>query len=290
LKPNESNTVSVIDGQTESERQIAIGKGLSGPTDLVSLDYKVYVANTGNDTVSVINTANDKPEPNAIRVGIAPTSFALDGDTIYVLNSNSVSVINYISDSIMVGVTLNIHPYNSGTLTCYKVRIPTNPNLITISIPTNIFLFIDSGTNCAAQPKNNFGFDGWVENLTPNRNSTIPVGDSSGNLILDRYGTFTANFKPLPPAIPPEYLAPLYGIIVSSVIGWSIPSIIGWIRGKVQRRNLKECLTQIGKLDKNTLEEKITRLYVDGKINDSHHQLLINKITEHYESRGSPIK
>lgn len=85
-------------------------------------------------------------------------------------------------------------------------------------------------------------------------------------------------------------MAPLYGIIVSSVIGWSIPSIIGWIRGKVQRRNLKECLTQIGKLDKNTLEEKITRLYVDGKINDSHHQLLINKITEHYESRGSPIK
>lgn len=135
-----SNTVSVINSSQNPKGRHDIVVG-NGPSDIAYNDMyrKIYVANSKDNTVSVINASNDKPEPNAIRVGNYPTSIALDGDTIYVLNSNSVPVINYISDSVMVGVTLNIHPYNSGTLTCYKVRIPTNPNLITISIPTNIF-------------------------------------------------------------------------------------------------------------------------------------------------------
>jgi hypothetical protein len=58
-----------------------------------------------------------------------------------------------------------------------------------------------------------------VENL--NRITSIPLSDASATLTVNRYGTFTANFKPLPPTIPPEFLVLLVGIILSSLFGWS---------------------------------------------------------------------
>lgn len=103
-----------------------------------------------------------------------------------------------------------------------------------------------------------------------------------------------SNFKPLPPSIPPEYLFLVVSVIVSSLIGWSIPSIISWIRAKRQRKYLKECINQIGKLDKNAIEEMITGYYVEGKISQDHRQLLKDKISEYYGNTngpyGSPIK
>jgi hypothetical protein len=40
--------------------------------------------------------------------------------------------------------------------------------------------------------------------------------DTSATFDVNRFGSFTANFKAIPP---PEYLIPLYGIIVSTVVG-----------------------------------------------------------------------
>ena len=69
---------------------------------------------------------------------------------------------------------------------------------------------------------------------------------------------------------------------------------MGWLKARTQRKYLKECLTQIGKLDKKTDEEKITTLYIERKITDSDRQLLNDKIAEYYNntngSDGSPIK
>src|SRR5215831_7905681 len=140
------------------------------------------------------------------------------------------------------------------------------------SIP--LTLKYEPGTIVAGQSNNSFEFEGWVENQPSNPNSTISAGDTSGNLIVNRYGTFTANYKPLPPAIPPGYLAPLYAIIVSQIVGWSIPNVIGWARARTQRGNLKECLGQIGKLDKRAIEDKIIKYYADGKLSESHRELL----------------
>jgi hypothetical protein len=92
----------------------------------------------------------------------------------------------------------------------------------------------------------------------------------------------------VPPPIPPEYWIPLYGVIISSIVGWSIPNIIGWINTKKQRKNLKECDDLIGKSKKNEIEEKITRYFIDGKIKEDQRQLLKDKISEYYESvKGS---
>jgi hypothetical protein len=201
---------------------------------------------------------------------------------IYVVNerSNSVSVINgftgwvgpgWHTPKLAAGATLNIHPGNSGTIMCDKKEYPTN-----------IYLYVDAGTNCTVQPNKDFEFSGWVENL--NRNSTIPAGDPSGNLTVNRYGTFTANFVPIPPAIPPAFLFLLVGIILSSLIGWSIPSIAGWYKARKQLEHLEACINQIGKLDKNAIENKIKGYYVHGKISEDHRQFLKDKISEYYEN------
>jgi hypothetical protein len=75
-----------------------------------------------------------------------------------------------------------------------------------------------------------------------------------------------------------------------SVIGWSIPSIAGWVKARRQLEHLKECMNEIavGKLDKNAIEDKIIGYYVDGKLSEDHRQLLKDKISEYYGSvKGS---
>jgi hypothetical protein len=54
-----------------------------------------------------------------------------------------------------------------------------------------------------------------------------------------------------------EYPLPrIYSCIIqypTSVIGWSIPSIARWVKRRRQLENLKECIEQVGKLDKNAI-------------------------------------
>ena len=87
--------------------------------------------------------------------------------------------------------------------------------------------------------------------------------DGSATFNITKYGTFTANFNVLPPPIPPQYWIPLYGIVFSTVVAWSIPSIFGWFKARTQRKHLKECINNIGKLDRNAMEDKIIGYYVD---------------------------
>jgi hypothetical protein len=49
--------------------------------------------------------------------------------------------------------------------------------------------------------------------------------DTSKQFTLTQFGNFTANFRPKPFPIPSEYWIPLYGVIVSTIVGWSIPTI-----------------------------------------------------------------
>lgn len=181
---------------------------------------KIYVTNSDNDSVSVINTTDDKKTSHDISIGHNPVNIASNRVTgmVYVVNggSNTVSVTDGHSDKVAAGVIFNVSPGNSGTITCSNKEYPTNT-----------FIYVDNGTSCIAQGKNNFKFDRWFQNL--NRNSSIPLDESSGILMVDRYGTFTANFKPLPPPIPPEYSFLIVSVIISSLIGWSMPTNYCWL-------------------------------------------------------------
>jgi hypothetical protein len=53
-----------------------------------------------------------------------------------------------------------------------------------------------------------------------------------------------------------------------------IGEVIGWRKARTQRK----CINQIGKLDKNAMEDKIIGYYVDGKLSEDNRQLLKDKI------------
>jgi hypothetical protein len=103
-------------------------------------------------------------------------------------------------------------------------------------------------------------------------------------------GSFTANFKEVAPPILNEYLVPLYGIIASTIIGCSIPSIIGWIKTARDVRKLNYfhrrifSLYEDGKLgDKdieplNKIKITISDAYAKGKINSEHYSNLKDEI------------
>jgi len=56
-------------------------------------------------------------------------------------------------------------------------------------------------------------------------------------LNITKFGTLTANFKALPPPIPPEYIATLIGVVATAFVGtWLTPALIGWRKTKRQRK------------------------------------------------------
>jgi hypothetical protein len=124
---------------------------------------------------------------------------------------------------------------------------------------------------------------------------TMTTDELEAKLNITKFGTFTANFKELPPAIPSEYLVPLYGIIASTIVGWSIPSIIGWAKSKRDVGKLNYFHKQIaslyddGKLDEYDIEaldrlrSMVSDSYSEGKLNEKHYESLKGEISTLYE-------
>jgi YVTN family beta-propeller protein len=269
--------------------------------------HKVYVANSDSNTVSVIDTTSDKVVAN-VTVGKSPFRVAIDpfDDKVYVANrdSNTVSVIDTTSDKVVARVRFSISPsVDSGHIKCG-----------TKDVPTNLDVELESYTRCTAVPNSGFKFSSWTENLGHNSTKTISTStlsnspidavtsalgflpaDDGSILNVSDFGNFTANFKQVPPPIPSEYWIPLYGIIISTVVGWSIPSVIGWIKakkegGKVRKHNLAiKSLYDDGKVDEmdipilEKLKDDITDDFAKGKINEQHYNNLNNTLSILYE-------
>jgi uncharacterized membrane protein len=183
-----------------------------------------------------------------------------------------------------------------------------------LDTPINRYFYVSSGTECIAKPNKGFEFSSWTQNLAQNSTITINASTTSGSpwtsfldifgakaddpaatLSVTRFGNFTAYFKALPPAIPSEYWIPLYGIIVSTIVGWSIPSIISWSKSKTLIRRLNYYHRKIasvyddGKLDEsdieslNSLSKNISNAYAEGKISNEHYTNLKNEISVLYQ-------
>jgi hypothetical protein len=87
----------------------------------------------------------------------------------------------------------------------------------------------------------------------------------------------------------------LYGIIVSTLIGWSIPSIVSWRRSKSDFKELKyfhqkiQSLYNGNKKDEvsielvNELKTVITAAYFNRKINENHYGDLKNELSILYD-------
>ncbi|MGC1928568.1 MAG: beta-propeller fold lactonase family protein, partial [Candidatus Nitrosopolaris sp.] len=267
---------------------------------------KIYVVNSNADTVSVIDADTNKNETD-IHVGKTPEAIAVNPNenTIYVANfglGGSVTVIDGNTNKVAAGVTFDINPTDSGQIICNK----------NVEATTNQYLYIELETQCTALPNKGFEFNSWVENSGHNSTKTINVelvsplnsfldifglkpNDPAATLYVTQFGIFTANFKALSPPIPPAYWIPLYGVIVSSIVGWSIPGIIGAIKSKKQGRSLGRYQNEIdslyddGKLDKNDIKKledlsaKIKYSHIKGKISNQQYEDLRNETSILYE-------
>jgi YVTN family beta-propeller protein len=301
------NTVSVIDtmNNTKIGDDIKVGNGPSH----IGIDFntnKSYVVNHDDNTVSVIDTMNNTKVGDDIKVGKNPVALAVDAykSTVYVTNyaDGTVSVIDGIVNKVVAKVIFSIQPANSGHIECDKLIAP---------IAQQFYAW--NGSQCIAKPNQGFEFVSWQENLGGNSTQLIkfssppsiwdPILDflylkpdkPEAKLDIAKFGNYTANFRALPPPIPPEYVATLFGTIATAFIGtWLTPTIIAWRKSRKQGSRLKHYYNEVskiyddGKLDKNDIEKlnslknSIAEEYVDGKINKDQYDKLVDEISLSY--------
>lgn len=301
-----NDSVSAIDMYTNKVvANIAVGKG---PRDL-SINPNsnmIYVAADRNDTVSVIDGSRNIVIAN-IRVGSSPSTIAINPKTnlVYIANEDSktVSILNGYTNKLISWVAFDINPSNSGHIICNGKEISTNQ-----------YHKVEFGALCTANNNNGFQFSSWTENLGRNSSRTIltsnvssspfnsllsAIGlappDESASYSVSKYGNFTANFQTSPPPLPPEFWVPLYGIIVSTLVGWSIPSIIGWVKSNRENRRLHSYhkrinnLSSDGKLDQDdigsldVIKRTLAGDYAKGKIGENHYSNMKSEISVLYE-------
>jgi YVTN family beta-propeller protein len=301
-------TVSVINATSNTWlKNIDVGD-LPSSIVLNEDENILYVANSGSGTVSVISADNNtKIKDIPVENGLRDIAIDYNTNTIYVANyiSNGVSVIDGVTNKVVARTKFDIKPSDSGNIICGNGLNP----------PLNQSFYVSSDTECTAIPNKGFEFLSWVENLNDKLTRTIQTStddDSFLDSILDlfgykpsdpaqtlnvvQFGSFTANFKELPPPLPPEYWGILFTIIISSILGsWFIPGITNWGKSKWQTRRLNrlhntiESMYEDGKLDENDIEalnklnNYITHAFVKGKISDQHYSHLKNEISVLYE-------
>jgi hypothetical protein len=229
---------------------------------------------------------------------------------IYVSSLGSISVIDGSMNKVIAGVTFNINPPNAGHIICGKEKE---------ELPTNQFRKIKFGRQCIAKSNKGFEFSSWVKNVGKGSSQTISsmpksriwytfitdwlksIADTVGIKIdhydsttftITRYGNFTANFDKVPPPLPPEYWATIFGVVVSSVVdSLFIPGIIAWRKSKSHIRRLhgfhkkNESLSHDRKLDEDDLKslDKLNRgiehAYAIGNLSDQQHQNLKSEVS-----------
>src|SRR5207244_8140121 len=142
---------------------------------------------------------------------------------VYVTNtgSDTVSIIDGNTDSLLVKVGFSVNPPNSGNIEC-------NGQLV---LPNTYFLYRNGTTlTCTASAGQGYKFSSW---------SNIAYGSSNPlNLKISQYGgTITANFNQTLSL--EQYLAIVIGPI--SIIS----IIVGWFFRNRQRRYLNKYMTLI---------------------------------------------
>jgi YVTN family beta-propeller protein len=110
-----SNTVSVIDTETDKVQATINVGSFPYDIDINPLNNRVYVTNRGSDTVSVIDGSIDT-KLRDIFVGKSPVGVGVDptDELIYVTNfaDNTVSVIDSISNEIKKTLSVGNRPYD----------------------------------------------------------------------------------------------------------------------------------------------------------------------------------
>ena len=122
----------------------------------------------------------------------------------------------------------------------------------------------------------------------------MKVDKPEATLKITKFGSFTANFKALPPPIPSEYLIALFGIVAGSVVGWLSPTIISPLKSRKEAKivstyhNTIESLYNENKIDESDMKQldklksDMANDYAKGKISDKQYENTKNDISGLY--------
>ena len=304
------NIISVVDG----DRNVvltSIKVGINPYSVTVNPNSNlVYVAHVFSDYISVI-----RGETNSVMKTIPLQSTQRDisinpnTDIAYATfyEHNILGLIDGLTNTKMVGINFNINPSNAGKIVCNDKEIVNN-GYMRIDVKDGNTIV------CQSELNSGFIFSSWSGTIMPttsvvnhtgantnsnflsNPNFLSPTAKNNGTSFKAfQNGTLTANFlNPIQVTIPTEALL---GIILSPFVGWLIPYIAQWKKDNKQSNLMNKFITNIyviqSKSSKQTkdeylkslsdLKEEITDAYSKGKINQSHYDVLSNKISENYE-------
>jgi YVTN family beta-propeller protein len=299
-------SVSVIDGEVDNLTSTIMVGQLPVGIAVNPLTNTIYAINSDSNTVSVIGGELNNVI-STIAVGKDPRYVAVNPktNTIYVTNSeldNIMLIDTQLMKVLLPRISLNVNPLNAATMKCNNQAVFTN---------SPIRLPFDS--SCNVEANQGFKFTSWTENIGPNAtkaiNSSTPASitsslletlgfkfdDKASIFSANRPGIYTANFKEIPPPIPKEYLIGLYTIVVTTIVGLAIPSIVKWIKTKGEIRKLNyyhkkiNSLYDDGKLDNDDLEAldrlkiNISDDYSKGRINGEHYSNLKDEVSALYQ-------
>jgi len=275
---------------------------------LFSNTYAFLYPEVHEKTLYEITNQSSSKQIAHIPVGNAPETIGVNSytNTMYVANNwdNSVSVIDGKANKVVAKVTFSTEPFNGGRIECDKDKL---------TAPVRQQFYVYSGSQCTAKPNQGFEFVSWQENLGGNSTQLLKFSSPSNivDSILDffnmkpdkqeatlnitKFGSFTANFKALPPPIPTQYVATLFAVVATAFIGsWLTPTVIEWRNRRKQGSKLDHCHNEVknlyndGKLSSNDIEklnslkEKITDEYTRGRINKEQYDKLGNEISISY--------
>lgn len=216
----------------------------------------------------------------------------------------TISVIKGFNDKVTAGITFNVSPEHSGNVVCNSNN---NPNVFNNVYPTNTYIYVESATKCYAKPNKDFQFSSWIENLGGNSTVTLNTtafsdspldylqrflgaNDTSATLQVNRFGSFTANFKHLPPPVPPEYWTSLFTVVATALVGsLLIPAGIAWFKSKSQTTRLNSYHRDIDLYGKDNIDwlnnsyNNLINTYSEGKINNEQYTNLKTEISVLYE-------
>lgn len=291
-----SNSISVIDGiKNKGISTIQVPKY---PVDSMvnPLTNKVYVSHNNGDIVSIIdgetnkkikelsvksnnNNNNNKDPildiPIKVTFPLIASKLSVNPNTnlIYMTNtfSNGVIVISGQTDSIVVRLSVEINPKNSGIIECNNSKLQSQ-NFLLYSVNGEI--------KCTAHASRGYSFDFWS-------NMTDIISNNTNPLILNVTGNdlLIANFKP---SISTE----TYIGMAAAIIG-STSIFAGWYFRKRERSYLNKSMNRIdytyyalkndreeGVKQLELIQKEITNLFKKGKLTDSHYNILDKRITD----------
>jgi YVTN family beta-propeller protein len=187
------NTASIIDGGTEKV-VATVRVGIAPAQMAVSPDRKsVYIANTGSDTVSVLNTDdNTIARTIALPGGSAPVDVAVDpkGRYLYTANggSNRVSVLDTRASRVVASVRVGTQPLSVAVAPDGKTVYAANSGSGDVSV-------IDAPTRRVVRAIPTGRFPSGVA-VTPDGASVYVSNELSGVTVISASkGTVTATLR-----------------------------------------------------------------------------------------------